>query len=380
MKTKVTIFTGSRSEYGLLKWLIQDIHNDNDLNLQLMVSGSHLSIEFGRTIDEIKHDGFRINEKVEMLLSSDTAVGTAKSLGLGVIGYADALKRLSPDIIIILGDRFEALAVAQTAMILRIPILHIHGGEITEGAYDDSIRHAITKMSTYHATSSNEHKKRVIQLGEDPKRVFNVGALGLECLKRDKFLSLTELSKSLNFKLQKPFLIFTYHSETLISNRSLIGCANALKALDYFQDLQVLITYPNQDDGGRKIINLLKDYQNKNTDRVAIFKSLGQLRYLSALRHSAGIIGNSSSGIIEAPSLKIPTINIGNRQKGRLAAKSVTHVKQNVQAIKNAIKDILDNGQFKNFSNPYSSGSSSRKIISIIKKADKKTIKRFYDV
>ena len=376
---KIAIFTGTRAEYGLLYWLLKDIKADPDLELQLLVSAMHLSPEFGMTYKQIEKDGFIINEKVEMLLSSDSAVGTAKSIGLGVIGFADALTRMKPDILVILGDRFEALAVAQAAMILRIPIAHIHGGEITEGAYDDAIRHAITKLSFLHFTSAETHRNRVIQLGESPERVFNVGAVGLDHLMRSKFMSIDELGESLNFKLKKPYLLVTYHPVTLASEPAKETFLNLLSAIDEFSDLQVILTYPNADDGGREIIPLLEEYASKNSERVLAIPSLGQKRYLSAVKHAQAVIGNSSSGIIEVPSFGIPTVNIGERQRGRLAAESVISCAPNTESIMEAINIALTSN-FEQVVNPYGKGQASEAILEELKIAELTEIKTFYDL
>lgn len=376
---KIAIFTGTRAEYGLLYWLLKDIKADPDLELQLLVSAMHLSPEFGMTYKQIEKDGFIINEKVEMLLSSDSAVGTAKSIGLGVIGFADALTRMKPDILVILGDRFEALAVAQAAMILRIPIAHIHGGEITEGAYDDAIRHAITKLSFLHFTSAETHRNRVIQLGESPERVFNVGAVGLDHLMRSKFMSIDELGESLNFKLKKPYLLVTYHPVTLASEPAKETFLNLLSAIDEFSDLQVILTYPNADDGGREIIPLLEEYASKNSERVLAIPSLGQKRYLSAVKHAQAVIGNSSSGIIEVPSFGMPTVNIGERQRGRLAAESVISCAPNTESIMEAINIALTSN-FEQVVNPYGKGQASEAILEELKIAELTEIKTFYDL
>ena len=375
---KVAVFTGTRAEYGLLYWLLKDIKADPDFELQILASAMHLSPEFGLTYKQIEEDGFEITEKVEMLLSSNTSVGTAKSIGLGVIGFADALDRMQPDLIIILGDRFEALAVAQAAMILRIPIAHIHGGEITEGAYDDAIRHAITKLSFLHFTSTKEHKNRVIQLGEDPSRVFDVGAVGLDHLQRSKLMSLKELSSSLSFKLDKPYLLVTYHPVTLASEPARESFNNLLKALDEYKEFQVILTYPNADDGGREIIPLLEEYANNNSKRVLAIPSLGQLRYLSAVKYASAVVGNSSSGIIEVPSFKVATVNIGERQRGRMAASSVFNSNATADGIGAALKEALD-ADLSQVINPYGKGNASQSILDEIKSVDLSSIKVFYD-
>ncbi len=380
---KVAVFTGTRAEYGLLYWLLKDIEADPDLELQLLVTGMHLSPEFGETYKVIEEDGFKIDEKIEILLSSDSAVGTAKSIGLGVLGFTDSLSRLSPDVLVILGDRFEALAIAQTAMILRIPIIHLHGGEVTEGAYDDAIRHAITKLSYLHATSTEEYRQRVIQLGEEPSRVKNVGAIGLDHLRRSEMLSLEELSESLGFELSHKFFLITYHPVTLAEEEPVESFKEILRVIDLYPDYKVVLTYPNADDGGRKIIPILEEYATTNKERVLAIPSLGQQRYLSAVKHCSAVIGNSSSGIIEVPSFGVPTINVGLRQKGRLAARSVIHTEANFKSIKSAMQSALSN-EFETDNapviNPYGEGDTSMKVIELIKSMSFKPSKTFYDV
>lgn len=383
MTKKVAVFTGTRAEYGLLYWLLKDIQVDAQLQLQLLVSGTHLSPEFGLTYQQIEQDGFNIDEKVEILLSSDSAVGTAKSMGLGVLGFADALSRLSPDVLVILGDRFEALAAAQTAMIMRIPIVHLHGGEITEGAYDDAIRHAITKLSYLHGTSTEEYRQRIIQLGEAPERVKNVGALGLEHLKRGRFMTVEELSVSLGFSIKKPFFVVTYHPVTLGNENPEASFQALLNVLDEYPEYQVILTYPNADDGGRRIIPILEAYAHSHAERVFAIKSLGQMRYLSAIKHAAVVIGNSSSGIIEVPSFDVPTVNIGLRQKGRLAATSVLNAEANEQSISKAIHLAIARSYKlpdERVHNPYGQGETSSQVISMIKSLEFAPSKTFYDI
>lgn len=380
---RVAVFTGTRAEYGLLYWLLKDIQDADDLKLQLLVSGSHLSPEFGHTADQIKADGFEISEKIEMLLSSDSAVGTVKSLGLGIIGYADALERQQPDILVVLGDRYEALGVTQAAMLMRVPVLHIHGGEITEGAYDDAIRHAISKLSLLHATSTESYRKRVIQLGEAPERVINVGAIGLDHLKRSEFMSRQELSESLKFSLDGDFAIVTYHPVTLANEPAEEAFENITKVLDTYPWLKVIITYPNADEGGRKIIPLIEAYAAKHKERVIVVPSLGQRRYLSAVKQATVVIGNSSSGIIEVPSFKVPTVNIGARQFGRLAAESVVNCSPSEVGIRKALEhaiDIFKSNALSSVVNPYGKGNASEEILNLIRKADLTTIKTFHDL
>lgn len=383
MTRKVAVFTGTRAEYGLLYWLLRDIEVDSELELQLLVSGMHLSPEFGLTYSQIERDGFHIDEKIEILLSSDSPVGTAKSMGLGVLGFADALSRLSPDVLVLLGDRFEALAAAQTAMILRIPVLHLHGGEITEGAYDDAIRHAITKLSYLHGTSTEEYRQRVIQLGESPERVKNVGAIGLDHLNRGDFMTVEELSGSLGFQLVSPFFVVTYHPVTLAKESAEASYQAILDSLDVFLDFQVILTYPNADDGGRLIIPMLEGYAEKQPGRVLAIPSLGQTRYLSAIKHASLVIGNSSSGIIEVPAFDVPTVNIGARQKGRLAAKSVLHCEPSQTDIQQTIQIAIERRYKESdeiISNPYGQGNASGQIVAMIKSTQFDRVKAFYDL
>ena len=380
---KVAVFTGTRAEYGLLYWLLKDIEGDSDLTLQLLVSCMHLSPEFGETYKEIEKDGFYIDEKIEILLSSDSAVGTAKSLGLGVLGFTDALARLSPDVLIILGDRFEALAAAQAAMILRVPIIHLHGGEITEGAYDDSIRHAITKLSYLHGTATDEYRNRVIQMGEAPGRVRNIGAIGLEHLNRTSLMTVSEVAKSLFFELKAPYFVVTYHPVTLGFEPPNESFQSLLGALDDYPDYQVILTYPNADDGGRSIVQMIEAYAQNQAERVLAIPSLGQVRYLSLVKHAAAVIGNSSSGIIEVPAFDVPTVNIGSRQKGRLAAKSVLNTTTKKESISRAI-GLAVSGKYKakdeRIINPYGHGDSSKHVIDMIKELDFDPCKSFFDV
>ncbi|WP_299266775.1 UDP-N-acetylglucosamine 2-epimerase [uncultured Psychrosphaera sp.] len=383
MTKKIAVFTGTRAEYGLLYWLIKDIQDDLELTLQLLVSGMHLSTEFGETYKQIEEDGFKIDDKIEILLSSNSAVGTAKSMGLGVLGFADALSRLKPDVLVILGDRFEALAAAQTAMILRIPILHLHGGEITEGAYDDAIRHAITKLSYLHGTSTEEYRQRVIQLGEAPERVTNIGAIGLDHIARSDFMNINEIAESLKFNLNKPYFLVTYHPVTLGDEPPEESFIALLNALDDFQEHQVILTYPNADDGGRCIIPILENYAKNNPARVCAIPSLGYKRYLSAVKNSEAVIGNSSSGIIEVPAFNVPTVNIGVRQKGRLAAKSVL----NCDATKEAISSTIKSAVLRSYKtageeiiNPYGAGNASAQVIKMLKSLEFEPSKPFYDL
>lgn len=374
-KRKICVITGTRAEYGLLNWLMKEIEADDELELQLVVTGMHLSPEFGLTYKQIERDGFRIDEKVEMLLSSDTSTAVAKSMGLATIGFADTLQRLQPDLLVILGDRFEMLAISQVALIMCIPIAHIHGGELTFGAYDDSIRHAITKMATWHFTSTEEHRNRVIQLGESPDRVWNVGALGIENILRLPLLSKEEIYTQLNIKENKPFLLVTYHPET---NGDIDGIYPLINALNAFSNLNLVFTKANADNGGRHINEVLEKYINQY-ENAYLFNSLGQLRYLSAVKHAEAVIGNSSSGLIEVPYLQTPTVNCGDRQDGRQRPASVFEVELNEESIRDGINRALQ------YTEPYEKifgeGNVSQNILEIIKKLPSyKVQKEFYDL
>ncbi|WP_027910585.1 UDP-N-acetylglucosamine 2-epimerase [Pseudomonas sp. URMO17WK12:I4] len=383
MKRKIAVFTATRAEYGLLYWLMKDIQASPVLELQVLVSGTHLSPEFGETWKDVVDDGFVIGAKVEMLLSSDTTVGVAKSMGLGMLGFADALTRLAPDVLVVLGDRFEALAMVQTATVMRIPVAHLHGGEITEGAYDDAFRHAISKLSYLHFVAAEPYRQRVVQMGETPERVFNVGAFGLDHMLRTSRMSRQELSESLNFALDKPFFVVTYHPETSFQSDSALEFQELLAALDSFPEHQVILTYPNADNGGRAIIPLLEAYAAADPTRVLAIPSLGFKRYLSAVALSSAVIGNSSSGIIEVPAFGIPSVNIGARQQGRLAADSVLHCKAQVNSIRDSIMMALDDvfaERCRHVSNPYGQGSASARTVAVLEQFGGATPKTFHDL
>ena len=322
---KICIVTGSRAEWGLLSGLARKITDDPELELQIIATNMHLSPEFGLTYREIERQGFRINRKVEMLLSSDSANATGKSVGLATIGFADAYEELAPDMLLVLGDRYEILAAVTAALFYKIPVAHLHGGEVTEGAYDDAIRHAITKMSHLHFTSTEEYRRRVIQLGEQPERVFHVGAIGIDNIRHIALLDKKVLEEQLDFPFDRKTVLVTYHPETLDAIPVEEQFRNLLEALDDRQDIRILFTLPNSDTGGRIIVRMIEEFVARNKQRARAYTSLGQLRYLSALRFVAAVVGNSSSGILEVPSFGKPTLDIGNRQKGRLAANSVVH-------------------------------------------------------
>lgn len=362
------IFTSNRAEYGLLSPIIKKMRLQPDLDVRVVASGAHLSPEFGLTYQEIEQDGIAIDEKIEILLSADTPAAISKSMGLAMIGLSAYLARTKPDFFILLGDRYEAFAAAGAAMVHKIPIIHLYGGEITEGAIDDNIRHAITKLSYLHFTSTEEYRSRVIQLGEDPKRVFCVGAIGIENILHAPLLSKSELEESIRFKLDRPYALVTFHPVTLETQNSEKQVNELLAACDSCRNLRFIFTKANPDTDGRIINQLIDDYVEKHDHAVA-YVSLGMSRYLSTLKYAAMIIGNSSSGIIEAPSFKIPTINIGDRQKGRIQAESVINCQPNRQDIQKAIVQALDKDfsqKTKKVKNPYGDGNTSGKIIKIL--------------
>lgn len=384
---RIGIMTGTRAEYGLLKSLMQEINKDNDLELYLIVSGMHLSPEFGMTYKEIEEDGFEINAKVEMLLSSDSPAGISKSIGLGVIGFADEFQRADLDMLILLGDRYEALSAAICAMVMRIPIAHLHGGEVTEGAIDEGIRHSITKMSYLHFTSTEQYRNRVIQLGENPERVFYVGALGVENIKKINLMTKEELERSIHFEIDENTVVVTYHPVTLENNTVEEQFLNLLKVLDRNPKIRMIFTKANADTNGRIVNELIDKYAAQNSERACAFMSLGQKRYLSALKYCRIVIGNSSSGIIEAPSFGKPIINIGDRQKGRICADSVINCGYTQQEIQQAMETALTKefeNKASNCRNPYEKENTAANIISVIKDYllnDKIKLKKgFYDI
>jgi GDP/UDP-N,N'-diacetylbacillosamine 2-epimerase (hydrolysing) len=384
MKRKICVVTGTRADYGLLYWLMKEINLDSELKLQIIATGMHLSPEFGLTYKEIEKD-FKIDKKIEMLLSSDTAIGISKSMGLAQISFAEAYEDLKPDIIVLLGDRYEIFSAASAALIANIPVAHLHGGETTEGAFDEAIRHCITKMSHLHFTAAEEYKNRVIQLGEYPSRVFNVGGMGIENIKRLKLLSRDEFEESINFKLNKKNILVTFHPVTLENSSAKEQFQELLDAIDELEDTNIIFTKANSDTNGRIINQMCDEYVLKNSNKSICFTSLGQLRYLSALQYVDVVVGNSSSGLIEAPSFKIGTINIGDRQKGRLKAKNVIDSEVNKTSILKSFsklysKDFQD--LLKESENPYGNGCASRRIIEIIKNQDLENLlkKSFYDI
>ncbi|NQT27642.1 UDP-N-acetylglucosamine 2-epimerase (hydrolyzing) [candidate division KSB1 bacterium] len=369
-KRKICVVTGTRAEYGSLFWLMKGIQEDFNLELQIIVTGMHLSPEFGLTYQEIKSDGFYINRKVEMLLSADTPSAISKSTGLGMIGFADAFADLKPDIIIVLGDRFEILAASISAMFARIPVGHIHGGETTAGAFDEAIRHSISKMAWWHFTAAEEYQKRVIQLGENPDRVFLVGGMGVDYIKKTKLLSKSELEKTLGFNFGKKSLLVTYHPVTLEKESSKQQFGELLDILEDLGDTKIIFTAPNADTDGRVLHLMLDNFTLHHQENTIVFKSMGQLNYLSTLQFVDGVVGNSSSGLAEAPTFKIGTVNIGDRQKGRLKADSVIDCKPTKESIEQAI-NTLYSSDFQNtltlVKNPYGEGDATNKILHVLK-------------
>jgi UDP-hydrolysing UDP-N-acetyl-D-glucosamine 2-epimerase len=338
---KICIVTGTRAEYGLLRALIGAVHEADDLALQLVVTGMHLAPEFGSTAVEIERDGFPIAERVEMLLSSDSSIGIAKSTGLGLVGFADAFGRLRPDICVLLGDRFEMLSAAAAALFLGIPLAHIHGGEATEGAFDEAIRHSITKMSHLHFVAEEVYRRRVIQLGEAPDRVFTVGALGADAIRNLELLDRAALETSLGEPLSLRNILITYHPPTLDgagATRQMQALLDALETLD--ESYGLIFTMPNADTRGRELGRMVKQFADVHP-RARVFNSLGQLRYLSLMSFADAVVGNSSSGLIEAPVFGVPTLNIGDRQSGRIKPETVVDCEPDFNAIRAGLAAIL---------------------------------------
>lgn len=384
MTRKICVVTGTRAEYGLLRWVMQGIKDDPDLTLQVVATGMHLSPEFGLTFREIEQDGFGIDSKVEMLTSSDTPVGIAKSMGLGVIGFADAFSSLSPDLVVILGDRFEIFSAAAAALVARIPIAHLHGGESTEGLIDESIRHSISKMSHLHFVATEEYRQRVIQLGEDPERVLLVGGLGIDNIKRLNLLDRSELEQSLDFKFGKKNLLITFHPVTLEQDTAVNQMSELLLVLANLADTHLIFTMPNADTGGRILIEMINRFVASHPNSRA-YKSLGQLRYLSCLAQVDGVVGNSSSGLVEVPSFKKGTIDIGDRQRGRVKASSVITAAPTRRGITTALNKLYSEefqATLKYVVNPYGDGGASEKVVAMIKENSLNDIlkKRFYDI
>ena len=368
---KIAVVTGTRAEYGLLYWIIKSIHEAPDLELQLIVTGMHLSHEFGLTVREIEKDGFPIVERVEMLLSSDTESAIATSMGIGMIGFAKVYERIKSDILLVLGDRFEILSAVTSAIPFRIPVAHIAGGEVTEGAMDELFRHSITKMSHIHFPSTSKYVARIMQMGEIPENIFCFGAPGLDNVIKLNLLDKQQLVQELNLSHEKKWGIVTYHPVTLEKDSAKTQIDELLGGLDNFNDIYWIITFPNADMESRVIIESIEEYVKENPEKTNLFNSLGQLKYLSILKNATLMVGNSSSGLIEAPSFELPVVNIGDRQKGRIRAVNVIDVpvcKQNEIeiAINKALsKDFRES--LKGLRNPYGVGNASEKIVAILR-------------
>jgi UDP-hydrolysing UDP-N-acetyl-D-glucosamine 2-epimerase len=381
----ICIFTGSRAEYGLLKRVMIGIQDAPDLNLQLIVTGMHLAHEFGMTIQEIRADGFEPDETIEILLSGDTPTAICKSMGLALMGYGETLQRLKPDMVVVLGDRFETFCMAAAAQVCQVPLAHIHGGEITEGAIDEAFRHSITKMAHLHFASCEAYRQRIIQLGEVPDRVFNVGALGVENIRQTSLMERDKLGESIGFDLKKPYFLVTFHPVTLEQSTSKAQFQALLDALDAFPEYNLIFTKTNADTDGWIINRLIDNYAEMHPKRCLGVVSLGMRRYLSAMKFCIAVVGNSSSGIVEAPTFKIPTVNIGDRQKGRIQATSILNCSPNAGAIQKAIYCALSPAfqeSLSSVSNPFDKPGTCSKIVGLLKSTDifGITKKTFHDV
>jgi UDP-N-acetylglucosamine 2-epimerase (non-hydrolysing)/GDP/UDP-N,N'-diacetylbacillosamine 2-epimerase (hydrolysing) len=383
---KICIVTGTRAEYGLLSRLMKLINDSSETQLQIIATNMHLSPKYGNTYQEIENDGFTIDCKVPIIDENgkDDANATLKSMSKALAGFADAYDALKPDLVVVLGDRYEILAAATAALIERIPIAHIHGGEITEGAYDDAIRHAITKMSHLHFPTTEDYRKRIIQLGEQPERVYNVGALGVENIKKLPLMSKQEIEDSINFGIDYKTILVTYHPVTLGNHTAEQDIKEFLQALEEKNDLRIIFTMPNSDTGGQAIVDAINTFVVNNAERAKAYKSLGVKRYLSVMKYVVAVVGNSSSGLLEVPSFGIPTLNIGDRQKGRIAADSVYHCDTDKASIIKGL-DVILSSEFKKIAsethNPYDKEGTAQAIFDVISTypIEQLNQKHFYD-
>ena len=369
MNRKICVVTGSRAEYGLLRLIMHEINDDPNLTLQVLATGMHLSPIFGLTYKEIEADGFRIDFKVESLNSSDTPIGIAESMSKGLIGCAEAFSHLRPDVIVVLGDRFEIFAATAAALVAKIPVAHLHGGETTVGAFDEAFRHSITKMSHLHFVAAEEYRNRVIQLGENPKNIFLVGGLGVDGIKRSNLLEKEELEKSLDLEFQPRSLLVTFHPVTLEDETSEVQMKELLSALSNLPNTTLIFTMPNADTGGQALIKMIENFVQKTSNAYS-FISLGQQRYFSCIAQVDGVVGNSSSGLAEVPSLKKGTINIGNRQLGRLLASSVINCEPKEEKIREALDKLYSmdfRESLETATNPYGEGGASSKVVEILR-------------
>lgn len=384
---KICVVTGTRAEYGLLSRLMRMIKDSSETQLQIIATNMHLSPKYGNTYQEIERDGFTIDCKIPIIDENDKddAVTTVKSMAKALAGFADAYNELKPDMVVVLGDRYEILAAATAALIERIPIAHIHGGEVTEGAFDDAIRHSITKMSQLHFASTEAYRKRIIQLGEQPDRVFYTGAVGVENVKRLSLMSKEEIEREIDFRIDDKTILVTYHPVTLGNRTAKDDIEDFIAALEERKDLRVIFTMPNSDTGGQFIVDAINGFVGRNADRAKAFKSLGVMRYLSVMKQVAAVVGNSSSGLVEVPSFGIPTLNIGDRQKGRIAAESVYNCASDQESILKGFDTVLSN-EFRTKAstvhNPYEKANTAEEIFKVISTypIEQLNQKHFYDL
>ena len=384
---KICVITGTRAEYGLLSRLMTLIKDSPLTHLQIIATNMHLSPKYGNTYQEIEKDGFAIDYKIPIIdeNGSNDSYSTVMEMSRALSGFADAYRELCPDMVVVLGDRYEILAAAEAAMIMRIPIAHIHGGEITEGAYDDAIRHSITKMSHLHFAATEVYRRRIIQLGEQPDRVFYTGALGVENIKHFQLMGKAEIEKEIGFEIDGNTILVTYHPVTLGNRTAKEDISDFLEALEVRKDLRVVFTMPNSDTGGQFISDAINEFVAENNQRAKAFKSLGVVRYLSVMKQVAAVVGNSSSGLIEVPSFGIPTLNIGDRQKGRIAAESVYNCASDKEAILKGL-DIVLSKDFRTFAsfvkNPYEKENTAEEIFKVVcnYSIDLLMQKEFYDM
>ncbi|WP_417845227.1 UDP-N-acetylglucosamine 2-epimerase [Thalassospira povalilytica] len=383
-RTKVCVVTGTRAEYGLLYWLMREIRNSDEFELQVLVTGTHLSPAHGNTWREIEKDGFEISKRIEMLVSGESPSSIVKSMGLALVGIADALAELQPDLIVVLGDRYETLCAAQAAMIFRVPIAHLHGGEATEGLIDEAIRHSLTKMSHLHFVSAEDYRRRVIQLGEQPENVFNVGSFGLDHLPSLDIPDRKELEEDIGVSLSGEVFLITFHPVTLLKN-SYEQVDQFCRALEYFPEATMVITGTNADTDGFQVREKLQEFAASRNGQTLLVESLGQRRYLGLMHHASAVIGNSSSGLLEAPAVGVPTVNVGNRQKGRLTAPSVISCGETTEEIVEAITRAISSAHRELSamkSTPYGKPGAARRTVEILRQADLSGLvaKRFYDI
>ncbi len=362
---KICFVTGSRADFGLLVWPMRAIRQTPGLALQLVATGMHLAPEFGYTFNAIREEGFEADERVEMLLASDTGAGVAKSVGLGVIGLADAFTRLQPDLVVLLGDRFEMFAAAQAAMFMRLPMAHLFGGDVTEGSIDESLRHAISKMSHLHFTSNAGSARRLNQLGEDPSRIHTIGSVGIDAIKSLDLMDRDGIGRAVGMPLGEHNALVTFHPVTVEAGRSMAELDELFAALSMLDPaFRLIFTLANADAEGRALNDRTKAFAASRPNTIAV-ASLGQLRYLSLMSQVDLVIGNSSSGILEAPSFGVPTVDVGDRQRGRERAASVFHTTSERGAIGVAISKAIRYGRQATV-NPYGDGNSSRRFADII--------------